>query len=808
MPVTPGTRLGPYEILAPLGAGGMGEVFKARDTRLGRVVGIKVLPAGLAAEPERRRRFEQEARAVAALDHPHICALYDVGSQDGVDFLVMPCLDGETLAARLRRTGGAEAPPLRLSHLPLKEALEIGAQVADALGAAHRRGIVHRDLKPANIMLTPTGPKLLDFGLAKLRAEESEAGTGRWEVTTQAPLTGDHQLLGTVPYMAPEQLEGKPVDARADVFALGCVLYEMLTGRRAFEGASSATVIAAILTSEPPPVSTLQPIAPPLLDRLVQTCLAKDPERRWQNAHDVGEQLRAISDASGPTPVSTTGVPVVPTTWWTRRRMLLGGAVALLVVAAAVRATLVRGPGIEPTPAPVAAPSVLALPCEVGGAPDLLYLADAVPRTISTLLATTDGLETKVPPPTLEVEKLKKAGGDYRAALARQYNVTAFIETRLTASAGAFALDVDLVNPTTRRIVWGGHYEKPREAYNDLVRQAAEEIRRHVMPTASPLGGITVSSDAEMAFQRGNSAADRYYMFMRPVDFEAAVAAYSDALNRAPNFAAPAGNLAQLHITRFDAQRDARDALKEAESWARRALDIDPHCGQAWAALSMVEMYSTPANPGRGIDSAVKGVAFAPRDANLPGVLAVWVANPGTLVLSAAANRHAWQIAPVSVSLAGQAALGEILLGRSRDALAMITQALAVEPDYLWGQMVKGLALLRLGQLEEAAASLERCAADADATHSYRHLWRQIRLDLAVAQRDQAKADGLANEVVAAALAARADANLVGNATVFAAAPLVRMGRAGDAIRILLRAVEVGVAPAYDLILRDPDLET
>jgi serine/threonine protein kinase len=180
----------------------------------------------------------------------------------------------------------------------LKEALEIGAQVADALGAAHRRGIVHRDLKPANIMLTPTGVKLLDFGLAKLRPEVREAAGGASAVTTEAPLTGDHQLLGTVPYMAPEQLEGKPVDARSDVFALGCVLYEMLTGRRAFEGTSSATVMAAILTSEPPPVSTLQPVTPPLLDRLVRTCLAKRPDDRWDSAHDVAEQLRAISDTS------------------------------------------------------------------------------------------------------------------------------------------------------------------------------------------------------------------------------------------------------------------------------------------------------------------------------------------------------------------------------------------------------------------------------------------------------------------------------------------------------------------------------
>jgi tetratricopeptide (TPR) repeat protein/TolB-like protein len=353
-----GTRLGPYEIVAPLGAGGMGEVFKARDTRLGRAIAIKVLPAGLAADPDRRRRFEQEARAVAALSHPHICVLHDIGSQDGVDFLVMEYLEGQTLAARLRSAqdarGFGAVPPI-----PLKEALEIGAQVADALGAAHRHGIVHRDLKPANIMLTPTGgvrhgspqAKLLDFGLAKLRPEVSEAAGGASAVTTEAPLTGDRQLLGTVPYMAPEQLEGKPADARSDVFALGCVLYEMLTGRRAFEGASSATVIAAILTSEPPPVSTLQPATPPLLDRLVQTCLAKRPDDRWDSAHDVAEQLRAISETSG-----QSGPIVAPRpARWTRRRAILAGAAALLlIVAASVGGFLWAGRAPAPAKPPTA----------------------------------------------------------------------------------------------------------------------------------------------------------------------------------------------------------------------------------------------------------------------------------------------------------------------------------------------------------------------------------------------------------------------------------------------------------------------
>jgi len=291
MPLSTGARLGPYEILAAIGAGGMGEVYKARDTRLGRTVAIKVLPEGAASDPERRHRFEQEARAASALSHPHICVLHDIGSQDGVDFLVMEHLEGQTLAHHLRK-----------GSPPLTQVLELGAQIADALATAHRCGILHRDLKPANIMLTKAGAKLLDFGLAKLRPQPAAAGVGLSALSTQAPATMPGAVMGTVPYMAPEQLEGKETDARTDLFAFGCVLYEMLTARRAFGGNTEASVISAIMTGEPAPLSALEPLTPPALDRLVRRCLKKDPDDRWQHAADVAEELRGISqDALAPT---------------------------------------------------------------------------------------------------------------------------------------------------------------------------------------------------------------------------------------------------------------------------------------------------------------------------------------------------------------------------------------------------------------------------------------------------------------------------------------------------------------------------
>jgi serine/threonine protein kinase/Tol biopolymer transport system component len=282
--INPGTRLGPYEIESALGAGGMGEVYRARDTRLDRVVAIKVLPFDVAADPQRRERFDREARTISSLNHPHICTLYDVGHQEGIGYLVMELLEGQTLGDRLAR--GA---------LPIDQALQYASQILEALDAAHRRGIVHRDLKPANIFLARGGgssrppiAKLLDFGIAKTVPSGTAA-------LTAPPLTAEGTLLGTLQYMAPEQLEGREADARSDLFAFGAVLYEMLTGRRAFPGQSQSKVIAAVLDSEPPAIATIQPLTPPALDHLVTTCLAKHPDERWQSASDVKRQLEWIA---------------------------------------------------------------------------------------------------------------------------------------------------------------------------------------------------------------------------------------------------------------------------------------------------------------------------------------------------------------------------------------------------------------------------------------------------------------------------------------------------------------------------------
>ena len=322
MTLAAGSRLGPYEIVAPLGAGGMGEVWRGRDTRLDRSVAIKVLPAEFAQNVQLKLRFEREARAISQLNHPHICTLYDVGD----NYLVMELLEGQSLADRLTK-----------GSLPLEQVLRYGAQIADALDKAHRAGIIHRDLKPGNVMITKSGAKLLDFGLAKSGAPIDLDGA-----TQHKPLTQEGTILGTFQYMAPEQLEGVEADARTDIFGFGVVLYEMATGHRAFEGKTKTSLIAAIVKENPRPMAELQPLTPPALEHVVNKCLSKDPDDRWQNAHDIAEELKWISGAG-----SGAGV-AAPLVARRKSRERLGWVAAVVVAGGAAVFFATRRPDVPP----------------------------------------------------------------------------------------------------------------------------------------------------------------------------------------------------------------------------------------------------------------------------------------------------------------------------------------------------------------------------------------------------------------------------------------------------------------------------
>src|ERR1700692_117246 len=319
MALTSGSKLGPYEIVSPLGAGGMGEVYRARDTRLDRDVAVKVLRTSLSSDLSLRQRLEREAKAASKLSHPHICTLHDIGHQDGVDFLVMELVEGETVEHRLIK-----------GPLPPEQTVRVAAQIADALAKAHKMGFTHRDLKPSNVMLTKTGAKLMDFGLAKASGTAPLSDVLTEMTAEQAKLTAEGTIVGTFQYMAPEQLEGKEADARTDIFALGEVIYEMATAKSAFAAKSRASLIAAILTSEPEPMTALHAMTPPALERVVKKCLAKDPDERWQSASDLAAELRWISDSGSQAGVPTRGVAERKS--WDRAGWLLAALLLLLMI--------------------------------------------------------------------------------------------------------------------------------------------------------------------------------------------------------------------------------------------------------------------------------------------------------------------------------------------------------------------------------------------------------------------------------------------------------------------------------------------
>jgi serine/threonine protein kinase len=355
-----GKLLGPYEILSLVGSGGMGEVYRARDTRLSRTVAVKTLTTQVAHRPDLKARFEREARTLATLSHPHICSVFDVGRHDGVDYLVMEYLEGQTLAQRLQGNG-----------LALNESLKIAIQVADALDKAHRQNIVHRDLKPGNIVLTKSGAKIVDFGLAKL-VEDGRGPIGAAGLSTRTPMTAEGTILGTLQYMAPEQLEAKEADARTDIFAFGAIVYEMVTGRRSFDASSQASLIAAILDRDPPSMSTLQPMTPSSLERVIRKCLAKDPDARWQSAGDLLEELKWIADGTlsdtAPAPATEARGQRAVAVWATVSTILLMAAVIAL-------ATLLVRPVVEADPIrfEVPAPNI-SNPREITISPDGRWL--------------------------------------------------------------------------------------------------------------------------------------------------------------------------------------------------------------------------------------------------------------------------------------------------------------------------------------------------------------------------------------------------------------------------------------------------
>jgi serine/threonine protein kinase/tetratricopeptide (TPR) repeat protein len=775
--------LGPYEILAPLGVGGMGEVYQARDTRLARDVAVKVVHPRLAADPERLSRFEKEARAAAQLDHPNILVVHDVGTHEGTPFIVSELLRGESLRAKLG------AP------LSAKKAVDYALQIAHGLAAAHEKGIVHRDIKPENLFVTKDGRvKILDFGVAKL-LPTFEASA----VDTESPtdnITRPGLALGTVAYMSPEQVVGKILDARSDLFSLGVVLYEMLAGKHPFQKPTNPEVMTAILKEEPPDLPETNRSVSAALENVVRHCLEKEPDGRFQSARDVVFALEALPNSAvkPAAPMSPAGV------WLHRHRTSLAGMV-LLAAALVVAGVLFFG-NRKHSATSSGLPSVLALPCKVYGAPESAFLTDAVPGTISTFLSQVEGLDTKVPPTSFEVEKVK---GDL-TKLAELYQVSSFIVTSITTSPGRFDLNVQLVDATTRKVKWGKQYEGPRETYNELARQAAEGIRLAVRPAALPVPASTISSVAELALREGDYFQNRYNNLRHPPDFDAALAAFKRALQRNPSLAIAAGQIAFLYFLKFEVEGAASGALKDSETWARRALEIDRRCGRAWAELAWLEMYSTKPDIERQLEYALKAASFSPRDAFSHMTVSNSVSNPGAFSLVLAASLAAVDVDPFYLSGNANVVLAHSCLGRAEEALPFADRAMRVDPEAWASIYYKGFVLLKLGRPKEARKTLARWEPQflENPSTDLSQMWGQIRFELAAAEQDTATIEKLERHILPPLLDGRADALTLSNGTAFVCPALALLGRKDESIRILLRSVDAGIPPPYDFLLYEP----
>ena len=568
----PGATLGPYRIDGRLGAGGMGDVFSATDTRLNRRVALKVLPAGLAIEQEVRARFAREAEAVAALTHPHICTLYDVGHHGGIDFLVMQYLEGETLAAHL-----AAGP------LPCDLAFRYAKEIASALDHAHRNGIIHRDLKPANIMLTGSGAKLLDFGVAKFRA----AGAGEPGVTrdtaatlvdqpggeSRAHATRGGTILGTVRYMSPEQITARGVDARSDLFSFGAVLFEMFTGRRAFEGETAAEVRAAILQHDLPAVSSFRKDAPPAVDAIVRRCLSRDRDQRWHSAGDVVRELE----------LADPGRPAASGFWKWMAVTALAAVVALgaWLLTASLRRGAVTGPV-------GAIRSIAVLPLvETSGDPDLEVFAEGMTEQLIADLARTSGLRVISPTSVTHY----KAAGKAPVAIAKELQVDGIVEGTVFHAHGRVHVSIRLIRGTSGDVVWSESFERDLGDVVVLQREMALAISRSVDVTVTqePIG-LPQARPVDPEVRRLVLLGRHHAAKASEEGLQKSIQYLELALARAPDTAMAHAALAETYIALSGYYMHPREAMPSAKAAALAAIRLDDSLAAAHAALGFIHL--------------------------------------------------------------------------------------------------------------------------------------------------------------------------------------------------------------------------
>ncbi|MEX0878719.1 MAG: protein kinase [Thermoanaerobaculia bacterium] len=566
MTLAAGSKLGPYEILSAIGAGGMGEVYRAKDPRLGREVAIKVLPASFSQDADRLRRFEQEAKAAGVLNHPNITAVYDIGSHDGAPYVVQELLEGETLRSAL--AGGKLSP---------RKTVDYALQIAHGLAAAHEKGIVHRDLKPENLFVTKDGRlKILDFGLAKLTETEGPGSPGT-SLPTETRGTEPGVVLGTLGYMSPEQVRGKPADARSDIFSFGAILYEMLSGKRAFHGDSAADTMSAILKEDPPDLSFTNQNISPGLERIVRHCLEKNPEQRFHSAHDLAFDLDTLSSATGAAQVDR-GVPAGRSSRARRALLVAAGLAVVLALAAAILWSRSRSTSID---------SIAVLPfVNASRDPNAEYLSDGITESIINSLSHLSNLRVAA---RSTVFRYKGRDQDPQKA-GRDLNVRAVVSGKVTQRGDTLVIQADLVDVANGSQIWGDHYDRKlsdiQTVQEEIAREISEKLRLRL-----------TGEEKEQLRKRYTSNAEAYQLYLKgrhawekrtESGLQQSVELFQQSIEKDPGFALAYAGLADSYVVMNSySLMPPADSFPRAKAAARKALEIDDDLAQAHATLCL-----------------------------------------------------------------------------------------------------------------------------------------------------------------------------------------------------------------------------
>src|SRR6266545_711256 len=686
MTLSAGTRLGPYEVLSPLGVGGMGEVYRGRDPRIGREVAIKVLPESFSRDAERLRRFEKEARSAGVLNHPNVLVVYDVGEHDGSPYIVEELLEGGTLRERL--TQG----PLRPA-----EAVEYAVQIARGLAAAHEKGVIHRDLKPENLFVTRDGRvKILDFGLAKLTQQETAAAEAA-EAATLSAVTEAGVTLGTVGYMSPEQVRGLPADARSDIFSFGAVLYEMLTGKRAFRGNSPAETMSMILKDQPPPVGDTNPDAPPALDRVVRRCLEKEPTRRF---HSAGDVAFALTDAS-----TETAAPRAFRRSRPGPTLLVPLAAALLAIGLLIWQRL---PNATSAGGPRRLASLVVLPLQnFSRDPDQEYFSDGMTEALISRLAQIGTLRVISRTSAMQYKDTKKPLGQ----IARELNVDGVIEGSVTRSGGRVRVTAQLIDARRDEHLWAKDYERDLRDVLGLQAEIAQAIALEVRARVNPVEKARLARsrpvvpEAQEAYLKG-----RYSLGQGTEDtIGKAIAFFNEAIGKDPLDARAYAGLADSYSALRSIYRSPLEVMPKAKAAAQKAVELDGSLAEGHVSLASVKMFYDFDWAGAEREFR-RGIELNPNLAEAHDGLALYFTANKRHAEAIAEIERAKRLDPLSPIILADASWVYYGARRYDRALELAREWVEMNPNSPWGHTYLGLALEKTGKVDEAIRELEGAA--------------------------------------------------------------------------------------------------